>query len=239
MLVADEDAFLDSARQALLALRSDRPWNERARLAVVRAYGLLLYRGLWRREERAAQELWLACYRLALNRGWSPDDAEEVAQETIARVLDKLDSLRTPESVIVWATMICRTVQLERAKQRAAELPPPQPDEETTGAAEPAGPVDVAASVEQDLVFRDLADLLRSKLDNPLERAVLMRIVLFGDHPRDVARDLGLPLHRARVAKHRALKRLHADDETVRRLRELIGDWDARAARSEGEDHAE
>ena len=94
---------------------------------------------------------------------------------------------------------------------------------------EPADVSDMAAEVEQRLVNQQLLDLLRERLPNNLERLVLLRIVALGDHPRDVARDLGLPLHRTRIAKSRALQRLRADPLLLHLLGELVGDARQRA----------
>jgi DNA-directed RNA polymerase specialized sigma24 family protein len=220
-LATDEAAFLRHAASELEALAADAPSGGRIRLALLRAYGVLLYNGLRTREDRAVYELWLACYRLALHDGWRRQEAELLAQETILRVLEKLHTLRSPQSIISWSLRIYRTA-------RTAFTAREQTDEPFQGGedaiAELADPIDMAAEVEQRLLDQQFIDLLRMKLPNPLERRVLLQVVMFGDHPRDVARDLGLPLHRTRLAKSRALQRLRDDAEFLRRLDELTGD---------------
>src|SRR5262245_46123047 len=184
-LVDDEATLLGSAVVELGTLTGGKTPNDRLRIAVWRAYSALLYRGLRQRQERAAQELWLACVRLGLKQGWSRLEAEELAQETIVRMLEKLPTLRAPQGLLSWMTMILRTVQRERGRQIQAG----QPLLSDTGelADEPADSGDLAAEVEQDQVGREVQALLEEKLPNELERRVLVRIVIDGDHPRDVA----------------------------------------------------
>jgi DNA-directed RNA polymerase specialized sigma24 family protein len=220
LLADDEDAFLERAAAELALLGGDAPVAGRIRMALLRVYGALLYDGVRVRQDRAAHELWLACYRLALRDGWPQPEAELLAQETIARVLEKLHTLRSPQSIISWTLRIYRTVR-EALVARGRAEEPAQDDQDA--ALELADPVDLAAEIEQRQIDQQINELLRIKLPNPLERQVLLRVVLLGDHPRDVARDLGLPLHRTRLAKSRALQRLRGDEQFVRRLSQLGG----------------
>lgn len=220
-LVDDEAGFLDRVAAEYATLREDVTAGRRQYTAVKRAYSTLLYRGLWGREERAATELWLAFMRTALGRGDTRPEAEEWAQEAIACVIEKLPSLRSPQSLLFWAFTIFRTVQRESRKWSKAEQS--FQDDDDGRPYEAPDPVDLAALVEQDLADQDLLRLLAAHLLNDLERLVLLRIGVFGDHPRDVAADLGLPLHRTRLAKSRALKRLREDETFMRMLRDLVG----------------
>jgi hypothetical protein len=83
---------------------------------------------------------------------------------------------------------------------------------------------DLTLEVEQRLTNKELLAQLRARHSNNLERMVLLRIVVFGDKPRDVARDLGLPQHQPRIAKCRALARLREDPDFIAFLRELAGE---------------
>ena len=219
VLVDDEEAFLHTAADQFTALPEDAPLARRVQVALLRAYGILLYRGLRAQQERAAYELWLACYRLALRDGWPPADAEILAQESITRVLEKLDTLHAPESVIAWSLKIYRTVRTALRKQAEEPI---QAGEEAIAHLADAG--DMAAEVQQQVLTAQLRDLLHAKVPNQLERLVLLRVVILGDHPRDVARDLNLPLHRTRLAKSRALQRLRGDAEFLQILNELAGE---------------
>jgi DNA-directed RNA polymerase specialized sigma24 family protein len=220
-LATDEAAFLRRAASELEALDADAPSSGRIRLALLRAYGVLLYDGLRASEDRAAHELWLACYRLALHDGWPQQEAELLAQETIARVLEQLHTLRSPQSILSWSLRIYRTARTALLAREQAEEPIQGGEDAVVASADLA---DMAAEVEQHMIDQQLIDLLRVKLPNHLERLVLLRVVMLGDRPRDVARDLGLPLHRTRLAKSRALQRLRGDAEFLQRLGELAGD---------------
>lgn len=221
-LVANENEFLDRVATEFNAVAEGKTTRERIEMAIWRAYGTLLYRGLWHREERAAQELWLAFVRMALRGGQPRPEAEELAQETIARVLDNLPDLRTPQSILSWAMMVFRTVQRGRRKQMPNEQSLQTDDDKPEH--NPPDESDLTLEVEQKLTNRELLAQLRARLSNNLERLVLLRIVVFGDKPRDVARDLGLPQHQPRIAKCRALARLREDPDFIAFLRELVGE---------------
>lgn len=221
LLVADQQAFLRTAAEQFAVLSDGNPMPGNVQLALLRAYGVLLYQGLRAHQERAAYELWLACYRLALRDGWAPTDAELVAQESVARVLEKLDALRAPESMLAWSLSIYRTVRMSLRKQAQAERDIQASDE---AADQVAAAMNLAVDVEQQLLTTQLLDVLREKLPNQLERLVLIRVVMGGEQPRDVARDLGLPLHRTRLAKSRALQRLRGDPEFLKLLGESTDD---------------
>jgi RNA polymerase sigma factor (sigma-70 family) len=222
MLVQDEATFLDDVVTAFTALTGNASPRERLRLAVWRTYSVLLYKGLQQRQERAAQELWIAFVRWAYTRGLADADAHELAQEAVLRVIERLPTLRTPAGLLSWAMKIFRTVHREYRQQtqhtlslHAVLMDQPQH--------EPTDPSDLVMDTEQRLVSRHLVQMLQTTLPNPLERLVLLRIVLFADKPRDVARDLAIPLHRTRVAKHRALARLRDAPQVMETLNELAG----------------
>lgn len=220
-LVHNEEEFLQCIRSELERLDVATPPDSCIRVAVFRSYGLLLYEGIQNRQDRAAYELWLSCYRITLREGWSTADAEVAAQETITQVLAKLHTLRMPQSLLAWTLRICRSVRLALRKDEDAKEPL---EPEHAPSAEIPDRTDIPVEVEQHLFNQQLHILLRNKLTNPLERLVLLRIVLIGDHPRDVAHDLGLPLHRTRVAKFRALQRLRGDEQVIQLLNRLPGE---------------
>jgi DNA-directed RNA polymerase specialized sigma24 family protein len=221
-LVGDETAFLDQVIVEFGTLTEAGTLDQLQRRALERTYSALLHRGLWQRDERAAQELWLAFVRTALQRGDAREDAEEDAQEAVVRALEKLADLRSPQSLLAWAFTILRTVRRERAKG-SPDVPSLQGDEQLHETADSAN---LAAEVAQRLANQRVVQLLRDRLSNELERLVLLRMVLYGDPPRDVAAELGVPLHRARIAKHRALQQLRNDDQFRQILRDLTGQTD-------------
>lgn len=226
-LVRDEAAFLDQVIDEFGRLTDAGTRDQLQRRALERAYSVLLHRGLWQRDERAAQELWLAFVRTGLRRGDTRDDAEEHAQEAVVRALEKLPDLRSPQSLLAWAFTILRTVRRERALGNHDGVPS-QNEERLYETADSAN---LATEVAQRLTNQRVAQLLRDRLPNELERLVLLRMVLYGDPPRDVATELGVPLYRARVAKHRALLQLRNDDQFRQILRDMTGQTDSLSAK--------
>lgn len=219
-LVADEAAFLAQVEALLRELPDEEVTERRIRVALYHGYNQLLYRGIFRREERACAELLATFFRLA-RREVSSDEADECAQAAFVKVLEKLPSLRQPQSLIAWALRILRTVQRDQRRGQGTEESY-QGDTDDDRASEPADPGDLAREAEQRMIDRELIVLLRGCLRNDLEFQVIMRMMLFGDKPRDVATSLGLPLYRARVAKSRALQHLRDDEQVMRYINELV-----------------
>jgi len=215
-LVTDEAAFLNQVAAECAALAAERSPGQVQRVAIERVYGALLYHGLARRDEAAAGELWLAFVRTASGRGWSQPDAEELAQEGVARVFEHLHELRSPQSFLSWAFWVFRTVRRDSAKQRADEQVHESDDGEPR--ARPADASDPIGRAEQVAVDQELWALVRACLPSDFEWQVALRILLRGDRPREVAADLGLPSYRIRVAKCRALQRLREDGALARWL---------------------
>jgi RNA polymerase sigma factor (sigma-70 family) len=225
-LVEDAAAFLDQAAAEFSILINAKTPGERLRLAVSRTYSALLYRGLRSRQERAAQELWLTFVRTALRDRWPRAEAEELAQEAIARILERLPAIESPQGFLTFAfKLFFRLLRDSRGRQQREQQREQsfQANQEEP-AHEPADPADLASEVGQDMIIQELWTLLQARLSNELERRTLWRIIVFGDDPRDVARDLGLPLHRTRLAKSRALARLRQDEAFMRMVRDLAGD---------------
>lgn len=201
-LVEDEAAFLDEAIVEFEALRGDGAPDGRRRLALTRAYSRRLYRALWRRQERAAAELAEGFRRMALASGSSEFDAQDQSQETVTRVLKNLPSLRAPESLVTWATLIFRTVMRDSRKQ--TQLDEPYSTSDYNVALEPRAPGDMATEVVDDLLVRQML----ASLPDTLDREVLWRSIVHKEKPSDIARDLGLDPAFVRMRKNRALGRL-------------------------------
>jgi RNA polymerase sigma factor (sigma-70 family) len=218
----DEEQFLDEAVQEFDSLTDDLAEQKRLHMAVQRAYGIRLYRGIRQRKERAAQELWLAVLRTALKRGIASQEAEELAQETIVRVIDKVESLRTPQSMIAWTFAIFRSI-LYRQPEPLASVDSSQAEDEDMQS-EIADTTDVAEEVSKRVLVEQLQQLLDARLPNPRDKLVIMRIIIYDDKPRDVARDLGVPDYQIRNAKSRALAKLRADSDFIQLIRDLAND---------------
>ncbi|HWC99779.1 MAG TPA: sigma-70 family RNA polymerase sigma factor [Candidatus Sulfopaludibacter sp.] len=97
---------------------------------------------------------WLVCGQ--------PDDAEEVAQETLLRVFQSLDQLREPEHIRAWVFRIARNVCLMQRRKSVFA-----PSEEVSLEALPA-----PAQLSDDAPPADLT-LLQHEL-----RAILDRVIL-------------------------------------------------------------
>ena len=227
-LVQDEAGFFQAVRAEFATLNVDQQQSARGRLriAIWRSYSVLLYRALHQRQEQAAQELRIAAMRLSLKRGFAPDDAEVLAQEVVCRMLEQLPKLADrPQILLSHAIWTCRSLWREHWRQAGKMQSQMTATTDATEAAtdEMADPSDVATEVEQRLMDAEIGQILEASLKNVLERQVLLHIVLLGEKPCDVARDQGVPLHRARLAKSRALKRLRADTQTLQSIYKLTG----------------
>ncbi|MBP1464479.1 sigma-70 family RNA polymerase sigma factor [Candidatus Chloroploca sp. M-50] len=214
-----EDPFLDRVFAEYQNLKAEDAPEKRLRVACHRVYSVHLYNGIQAREERAAQEVWLCFVRLALRGGTPQATAYELAQEAVTRVIEKLASVRMPQSFLAWAIQVFRTVQRDlRPKAQEVSLT----NEDGTQAYEAVDMLNLADIVETNVITQELADLLFAVITNPLERITLVRCLLQGDPPRDVAKELGLPLHRTRVAKARALHRLREHPATMARFASYV-----------------
>jgi len=214
-LIIDEEQLLDevATRYEQTPPPDDSATQVRATLYAI--YSERLYRGIRDREERAAHELWLMFMRLAIRSGTTEHDAHDHAQEAVARILAKIDQVSTPHSFLSWAMKLFRTTQRDLQPKPPFHAPLPETDDPI------ATTVDPIAQVEEQLLTQELRDLLHAALPNSIERLTLLRWVIRGDFPRDIARDLGLPLHQTRVAKSRALQRLRANTKFMDVMRSL------------------
>ncbi|GAB4189978.1 MAG: hypothetical protein OHK0022_02490 [Roseiflexaceae bacterium] len=154
-----------------------------------------------------------------------------IAQETIAQLLTRLHELETRENLITWMRWLFLGVQKSLVRSQRQETSLPEEDEPTV----PLPPTtDEASLVEQHVLNQQLLAELKARLRNPLQLQVVIRSLLLDDKPSDVARELGIPLHQARVAKARALKLLREDPTFIRFLVKLADEGDANGQRGSG-----
>jgi RNA polymerase sigma factor (sigma-70 family) len=205
-LVVVDDQLISETVNEYAAITTHREPAQRARTAIQRIYSIRLYLAIRHGEERAAQELWLLFLRLALRSGASEADAADLAQEATTRVLEKCATVHSPSGFLTWAMLLFRTVQRDLGKKLA--VPQSAPSDDQPALAEIPDASDHIAKIESLLIQDELRVYLRAIVTNDLERFTLLRHIVFGDEPRDVAKALGLPLYRTRVAKARALQRL-------------------------------
>ena len=128
------------------------------------------------------------------------EDAEDVAQETLARAFQRLDTLRSPERVRAWLVRMCWRSALDhrRARQRRER----REEAAVRGALVPT-PEELAAESE----FRER--LLAAIDDLPeKQRIVVILCGLQGQDSRQVASLLELPDGTVRSRLHAARQRL-------------------------------
>ena len=230
-LVDDDPRFVPRVLQDLGDNADDTSMLE---LGLLHAYRRRLYSALRQGSGRAAEELRHTCLLRARAYGLDDEGAADASQETLRRVLEHLDDLQAPEAIVSWALTIQRSMLRDRA--RRASTTSLEHGLASGAITEPAEPQDVAKTVEHRIVVEQLASLLEGALRNPMERLAVQRIVLRGDKPREVARDLGLPTHQIRVHKSRALQRLRADPIFMNACEQLAIDLDGSSAAKEQTD---
>jgi len=226
-LVSDEAALVERALSECQQLSTEgKP--AAARLGVWRVYGALIHTYLLQGSDQAAQEVWRMFAYTAMRWGWQQPEAEELAQEAVARVLTKITALKSPAGFLTWALRVLSTIRKEAQTSEPSEslslssAAQAQPDDQ-----------DLAYNAEQRHIEQDIAAQLRAFLPNEFERAVLMRVLISGEKPRDIASALGIPMARVRLAKSRALQRLRNEPAFIEWLHNLGGD-DTRAMGDSG-----
>jgi len=204
---AELTPFLYAA--AHIAAQLDTPTASEAglKLALQRAYSERLYQALTGGSNQASHELWQMAYRVACKRGFSDHDAQEVAQEAVTRVLERLATVHTPQGFISWALMICRTVRRD-VLQAAPTDYLAATDDDASGPAAVPDASSIEAHVEQHEIDREIVELVQRTLTKPLERTVVLRVILLDHKPQQVAADLDVPAHRIHIAKYRAIQRM-------------------------------
>lgn len=191
---------------------------EKIKIALARSYSKALFRKFTDREERAVIEVYSFCMRVAM-RLYPRDreDAEDIVQETLERVWGRLHHLRHAESFTPWIAMILRTVHRSRYSSFRMGI-------SLTSDIDVIDPSTDVENVDQEIINEQLAKLIQSMLTNHLERTILLHIMINGDKPRDIARDLQVPLNVVRVAKYRALQRLRDNEVFMDLLANLHDD---------------
>jgi RNA polymerase sigma-70 factor (ECF subfamily) len=201
-----------SNEQWLEALRADGPEQEQA-LADLRA---ILRTGL----------------RYSLDRWLQPDDpqfeafAEEVVQETLMRILDRLDTFAGRSRFTTWAHKIAVRVALtDLRRKRWQDVSLESLLDSEAGPVTPAFMADPAAGPEVTAEQRDMLQLLQRLIQEELtekQRRALVATQVHGMPMEEVARRMGMNrnalyklLHDARLRLKRALAAQGLDPEDV------------------------
>lgn len=137
---------------------------------------------------------------VAIRRLGNRDDARDASQETIARLLERLNaggfSSEAEIAPIAWG--IARHVIADILRDRGR-----QPEELVEAPSRGPGPLDQLVSADEVRIVRDALDTLADA-----DRALLHRCFVDGEKIGAVASALGEPAERIRKRKSRALRRL-------------------------------
>lgn len=182
--------------------------DEQIRGAIIGYYSKRLHQGLLDRKERAALELMQLCRRNVRPWGLTKSQEEDVAYDTVKKVIGRIAHIRKPETLIVFTLLaLRRNAQRVATNQReivATDLPPGMLENYQAEAL-------VADTVEDKLIREQILALFQKKLPNQLQLLVIIRMIMLGHKTGAIARDLGiLPAH-VTLARTRALKRLRKD----------------------------
>jgi RNA polymerase sigma-70 factor (ECF subfamily) len=134
----------------------------------------------------------------------NPETVADLVQDVFVKALDRLDTLRDPESFHAWLMSIARHVVIDRqrssGRQRVDSLDSDDADEPTAG-----GP-----SPEELAELADLAELVAGCVAGLSSRdaTAVSMVTQLGLGPQEVAAALGVSRETAKVIIHRARYRL-------------------------------
>jgi RNA polymerase sigma-70 factor (ECF subfamily) len=139
---------------------------------------------------------------IALRSLGSVEDADEVAQESLARAFHAIEEgrLETPEKLGAFVTGIARHVIADAHRRRSRTIPP---GHELAAAGHPADQLAALVADEQAHRVRFALSTL-----SPTDREVLRLSFYEGLAPAEIAERLAEPAPRVRKRKARALDRL-------------------------------
>ncbi len=221
-LFADEEALFAQIQACLRELAATLV-EAAIRKCIKASYSERMYQGLQQREERAAYEIWLMFLRLALKKGATEPDANDLAQEAMARVLAKLHNVQLPRAFIGWAIKVLITVMRDLRTHPERSLT----NEHGLLTIDPPDLSDVLADVEGRILEEMFYTQLKEALPHELERLVVIRSIFAGDKPGDIANDLKMPSNRIRLLKSRGLQRLRENTGFVQILTTLLAGGNA------------
>jgi RNA polymerase sigma-70 factor (ECF subfamily) len=156
-----------------------------------------------------------AIYRYVLSIVGSPDEAEDLTQETFLRAHDKRSSLEDPAKLLPWLYRIATNACYDRFRQGSFRKRPQSLDERTDGEAESARfePADKNAPRLDKLMEQDEMSTCVQKylMDLPdTYRAVMILHDVEGLTNPEIAELLSISLATAKVRLHRAREKLRA-----------------------------
>ena len=144
-------------------------------------------------------------FRFATSLCKSPEDVEEVVQNTFLRLATRYNDIRHHDRIRVWLLRVCRneTVSLWRRKKRHENAQLERPLSMDTFSSDTLDPADVAIDHEKTHLVRTAI----ASLSEPTRTVVLCRIYM-GLSNVETASVLGWTTTRVRVSYSRGIKRL-------------------------------
>ena len=159
-------------------------------------------------------------HRWCRRSGLQEADTADVVQDVFRTVAESIDGFRhdrSGDSFRGWLRAIARSRTLDFLRKKArADVAVGGSDAQARLLALEAGPEDVDSSDEDD---RDL--LVRRVVDTVLghckeeNRQAFLRVVIAGEHPVDVARDLGMTTNAVYLAKSHILRKIREEFATL------------------------
>ena len=133
-----------------------------------------------------------------------PGDADDLTQETFARVSQALAGFRGEAALSTWIYRIATNVALDRARSPGFRL--------QARAAEPEvlATLGTAPAIEQDIASREMSQCVRDYVDQlPADYRTVVVLSELEELPdREIAEILGISLEAAKIRLHRARARL-------------------------------
>ena len=156
-----------------------------------------------------------AIYRYVLSIVHSPDEAEDLTQETFLRAHGKRSTLQDPAKLLPWLYRIATNVCRDRFRQASFRTPPRSLDDRSDGEADPNAfePADEQAPrldklMEQDEMSTCVQRYLMNLPDS--YRAVMMLHDVEDLTNAEISEFLGISLATAKIRLHRARAKLRA-----------------------------
>lgn len=142
--------------------------------------------------------------RRYLARLGGPSEAEDLTQETFARVSHALANFRGDARLSTWIYRIATNVALDRARSSGFEL---QARIAESAALEALG---TAPAIEQDIASREMSECVQAYVDQlPADYRTVVVLSQLEELPdREIAEVLGISLEAAKIRLHRARARL-------------------------------
>ena len=142
-----------------------------------------------------------------LDRLVGPADADDVTQETFAKISQALPRFRQDSSLSTWIYRIATNAAYDRLRRRASHRPHDVPIDEHPAVE------DKRPSADQKLARREMNDCI----DDYIERlpATYRSVVILSEHEglsnKEIAEALGVTLDTVKIRLHRARARLRND----------------------------